>query len=141
MSDEIEAQHEAGCLLNILERALLFEERYPGELTGLIHAEALIPPSAARYQDASALFRSSSGPHPQGRGKTPYEHQQIRRVCASPPLESQSGFGFGARRAAVVMAKALGRSCGNIVQGTLEPTAAQRHAPRGTPLLSTTATH
>ncbi|HTU35629.1 MAG TPA: hypothetical protein VMF66_17630 [Candidatus Acidoferrum sp.] len=44
------AEHRtlSGCLLNILERVLLFEERYPGELTSLIHAEALIPPPKPR---------------------------------------------------------------------------------------------
>lgn len=38
----------SGCLLNILERILDFEEGYPGELTNLIHAAALIPPPKPR---------------------------------------------------------------------------------------------
>lgn len=46
LHSQADAEHRtlSGCLLNILERVLLFEERYPGELTSLIHAEALIPP-------------------------------------------------------------------------------------------------
>jgi hypothetical protein len=38
----------SACLLRILERNLIIEEKYPGELTVLIQTETLIPPSKPR---------------------------------------------------------------------------------------------
>jgi hypothetical protein len=38
----------SACLLRILERSLIIEEKYPGELTSLIQTEALVPPVKPR---------------------------------------------------------------------------------------------
>lgn len=46
----------SGCLWNILERILQIEEKLPGPLTSLVHAEALMPSARPRTK---ILFRCS----------------------------------------------------------------------------------